>query len=225
VRPLAGGAVEVAELEDLAEILAPANHLVSWRRPVDAGIAAVAEASAAQLGRDARGVVRCGADDPAAEVAALIPAVAWERDRVAAAAWRDDVVEICEAFAELVQAEDLMVSFEGPEEATCPRFHVDLVGVRMLVTYSGPGTEWLAEADVDRAWLGEAGQDLPDDQNGVMRAGAEVRSLAPFSVSLLKGEAWPGAKGRGAVHRSPDPAGAPRALLRVDMLSQRPPRV
>ena len=112
----------------------------------------------------------------------------------------------------------------GPVAAEGLWAHVDRVGVRMLVTYSGPGTEWLADADVDRARLGEAGQDLPDDQNGVMRPGAVIRSVAPFAVTLLKGEAWPGAEGFGAVHRSPDPGGAPRALLRVDMLSQRKPR-
>jgi hypothetical protein len=37
---------------------------------------------------------------------------------------------------------------------------------------------------------------------------------------LLKGEAWPGAQDFGAVHRSPDPAGERRVLLRIDMLSQ-----
>ena len=223
-RALAEGAVEVHELADLGEVLDPQVHLASWTRPVDDRISDLARRTAEHLGRDSRVILRYGVDSLRGEVAALIPEEAWAHDAAAAEAWRDDVVRHCEAFAELLQAEDLMVSFEGPEERTCPRFHVDRVGVRMLVTYSGPGTEWLADADVDRARLGEAGQDLPDDQNGVMRPGAVIRSVAPFAVALLKGEAWPGAEGFGAVHRSPDPGGAPRALLRVDMLSQQKPR-
>ena len=223
-RALAEGAVEVHELADLGEVLDPQIHLATWTRPLDDRIADLARRSAEHLGRDSRVVLRCSADSLLDEVAALIPEEAWDHDESAAAAWRDDVVQHCEAFAELLQAEDLMVSFEGPEERTCPRFHVDRVGVRMLVTYSGPGTEWLADADVDRARLGAAGQELPDDQNGVIRSGAVIRSVAPFAVTLLKGEAWTGAEGFGAVHRSPDPGGAPRALLRVDMLSQRKPR-
>ena len=92
----------------------------------------------------------------------------------------------------------------------------------MLVTYCGPGTEWLPHHHVDRRWLGEAGMGRPDDQNGVMRDGSTVRRAPAFGVVLLKGEAWPGARGFGAVHRSPDPGGTQRTLLRVDMLSQQP---
>ncbi|MGC6486894.1 MAG: DUF1826 domain-containing protein [Planctomycetota bacterium] len=217
----AAGAVAVAELSDLGAILDRDVQLATWVRPRDPRIEAVAAAVAEELGPDARVVVRCDEDDLGAEVTARIPAAAFARDAAAASAWRDDVVGLCEAFAELVQAAELMISLEGPAEATCPRFHVDRVGIRLLTTYSGPGTEWLAESDVDRAWLGEPGQGRQDDQNGVMRPGATVRAVAPFSVALLKGEAWPGAAGRGAVHRSPDPAGAPRVLLRVDMLRQR----
>ena len=102
------------------------------------------------------------------------------------------------------------------------RFHVDRVGVRMLVTYTGPGTQWLPHEHVDRRWLGSAGQDRPDEENGLMKSGAEVQQVNPFDVVLLKGEAWPGAERFGAVHRSPDPLGEPRVLLRVDMLSQAP---
>ncbi|MFN3240627.1 MAG: DUF1826 domain-containing protein [Planctomycetota bacterium] len=220
LRALAPGAAEVTDLADLASILEPDRHLTTWRRPLDPAVQALASRLAGDLGRDARAVVRCSEVDLRAEVADLLPESAWRIDPEAAAAWQDDVVELCEAFAELVQADELMISLEGPDEATCPRFHVDRVGIRMLVTYSGPGTEWLAECDVDRRFLGEPGQDRPDDQNGVMKRGAVVRSVEPFSVTLLKGEAWPNAEGFGAVHRSPDPAGAARVLLRVDMLSQ-----
>ncbi len=219
---LAPGALEVFQLVDLAKILQPEVNLCTWRRAAFEDIAELAGRVSSAVGRHSRDVMRCGEDSVEERVNALLPKAAWEHSPAVAGRWRDDVVELCEAFADLVQAEDLMISLEGPTEATCPRFHVDRVGIRMLITYSGPGTEWLGEDDVDRRWLGEAGQGLPDDRNGVIRGGGKVRSVAPFSVTLLKGEAWPGAEGFGAVHRSPDPAGAPRLVLRVDVLSQAP---
>ena len=130
----------------------------------------------------------------------------------------DDISMLSAAFAKLVRTERLAVAIEGPNEATCPRFHVDRVGIRMLVTYQGPGTEWLCHEHVDRRWLGEAGMRQPDSENGVIRPEAIVQRAPAFAVVLLKGEAWPGNEGFGAVHRSPDPAGQPRMLLRVDML-------
>jgi hypothetical protein len=150
----------------------------------------------------------------------LLPRGTSEVDPVGAAALADDMWHLSEAFAELVAADELLVSLEVPEEATCPRFHVDRVGIRMLVTYCGPGTEWLPHEHVDRRWLGDAGHGRLDEQTGLIRPGAQVQHVPPFAVVLLKGEAWPGALDFGAVHRSPDPAGHQRVLLRIDMLSQ-----
>lgn len=121
--------------------------------------------------------------------------------------------------AEILAADEPTISLEA---ASCPRFHVDRIGIRMLVTYRGPGTGWLPDAQVDRRWLDAAGMGCPDEQNGVMPQVAEVLQVPTWAVALLKGEAWPKAEGFGVVHRSPNPKGVPRVLLRVDMLSQEP---
>lgn len=134
----------------------------------------------------------------------------------------DDTETLCGAFAELLAADELMISFEAPNEASCPRFHVDRIGIRMLVTYLGPGTEILPEEFADRQWLGAAGHGMADEESGILRAGAQIVHADPFAVVLLKGEAWPGAQGFGAIHRSPNPGDAARTLLRVDMLRQLP---
>lgn len=210
--------LEVQTCAELAGVLDPSVNLCVWRRPARPEILALARRAAYALRERTSLVVERSDPGVKQAIADFLPQVAWELDRRAASAWRDDVDHICNFFMDLVKAEAAMVVLEGPSEATCPRFHVDGVGIRMLVTYSGPGTEWLDESDVDRRWLGAAGHGLPDDQNGVLRAGAEIRSLDAFSVALFKGEAWPSAEGRGIVHRSPDPCGAPRVLLRVDAL-------
>lgn len=52
---------------------------------------------------------------------------------------------------------------------------------------------------------------------GLIKAGAPVRQLTPFSVALLKGDAWPDNEGRGLVHRSPAVKdGDQRILITLD---------
>ena len=211
--------IEVETSAELAGICDPSVNLCVWRRPERAEIAALVNRIAGDLGSRSRLVFERDDSGMHQAITDLLPAAAWDVDRRAASAWRDDVLSLCELFADCVETAEAMVVLEEPSGRTCPRFHVDRVGIRMLVTYSGPGTEWLDESDVDRRWLGAAGHGLPNDQDGVIRDGAEIRSLAPFSVALFKGEAWPGAERRGVVHRSPDPCGAPRVLLRIDALN------
>lgn len=216
------GVLEVGHLVDLAEILDPAVHIAFWSRPACEQIQGLLQRPDWQPEPFARTVLPRDAGSWRQAITRLLPG---DEGRFAkdpgAAALVEDVRYLCEAFAELVCADEMMVSLEGPDEASCPRFHVDQVGIRMLVTYSGPGTEFLLDEHTDRSRLGHAGAGKPDHENGVMRPGAEVQRVPTYAVVLLKGENWPGASGFGAVHRSPDPEGVPRTLVRVDMLSQR----
>ncbi len=95
-----------------------------------------------------------------------------------------------------------------------PRFHTDRVPARLLVTYSGRGTEWLAEPDVLRP-LTPPGP-LPEQPVAENR----IQVMPTGSVAILKGEAWIGNEGRGLVHRSPAPGDTPpRLVLGLDWLS------
>ena len=91
----------------------------------------------------------------------------------------------------------------------CPRWHVDRVPIRMLCTYTGPGTEWLENQEVDKTKLSE-----PAIANGASQR-AEIGE-----VVLLKGALWQGNTGFGAIHRSPAPASVEerRILLTLDPL-------
>jgi hypothetical protein len=100
----------------------------------------------------------------------------------------------------------------------CGRFHADRVGLRLICSYAGPGTEWLDEPDIDRSKLGPGLGGLPDEVTGLLLPGARVRRLERFAVGLLKGEHWPGNEGRGVVHRSPQIKGTElrRVLFRIE---------
>jgi hypothetical protein len=114
----------------------------------------------------------------------------------------DDVARLCELYADLVGCPWLGLRFVVLDSTMCPRFHVDRVGVRLLCTYRGPGTEWAAREALLPA------VDTP----------ASTGRALPHDILLLKGSAWPDNGLRGAVHRSPV-AGCgvrPRVLLSID---------
>lgn len=120
-----------------------------------------------------------------------------------APAFVEDVRFLAQVYEDLTGAEELGLRLVSSHQALCPRFHVDRVDVRLICTYSGPGTEFLCQKDVDRRWLGHRADGRPDEASGLLRTPDAVQRMQPFDVGLLKGEAWPSNQGRGAVHRSP----------------------
>lgn len=135
-----------------------------------------------------------------------------------------DIACWIQVFADLLGPPRVGVRLCSVREAMCPRFHVDRVMARLILTYHGPGTEWLDSCDVDRRHLGLQTSHLTDETSGLIRHPSAVQKMQSFSVGILKGEAWPGNLGRGAVHRSPMLAptqrlsGERRVLLTLDGL-------
>lgn len=134
-----------------------------------------------------------------------------------AAAWADYVGEVAGAFALLVGARVVGVRLVVADGPHCPRFHVDRVAVRGVRTVLGPGTEWLADTDLDRSRLGHAGGD-DDATSGLVKRWDRVERAEPGSLAVFKGTAWPGIEDRAVVHRSPPADGARRVVLTLDWL-------
>ncbi|MEM6810319.1 MAG: DUF1826 domain-containing protein [Pseudomonadota bacterium] len=100
-----------------------------------------------------------------------------------------------------------VATLNGP---MCPRFHVDYVPCRMIMTLMGPGTEWIAHDEVDRvAFEGRTNETIP------VVEGKEVRHLKAGSWTLMKGGTWADDLFHGVVHRSPHYAGD-RLLVSID---------
>jgi hypothetical protein len=128
-------------------------------------------------------------------------------------AWCEDLSTVLAQYVKVVGDEPLRVQLATIDGRKCPRFHVDNVGVRLLCTYAGPGTEWIAESSVDRQHLRTC-----DAMHAPTRPNGRVEHLERFDVALMKGSAWPGNGRFGTVHRSPDVPGAPRLVFTVDTL-------
>ncbi|MBV6751481.1 DUF1826 domain-containing protein [Pseudomonas chlororaphis] len=123
-----------------------------------------------------------------------------------------DVSWLVSAYACLLGARRIGLRLRVLDKAMCPRFHVDHVPVRLITTYAGVGSQWLAEGAIDRRLLGNAAAEPGEP--------ALIQQVDSGAVALLKGERWHGNEGFGLVHRSPPvPEGERRLILTLDWLA------
>lgn len=135
-----------------------------------------------------------------------------------AAQLESDVVMLGALLARLLRRRHLWCSLTVVRTDACRKFHADFVSLRGLVTYAGPGTEW-ADADVvDRSAMGRADLDVATANALIVPNARGLRCAAAGDVLLLKGDAYPGARGQGAVHRSPpiEATHRRRLILKLD---------
>lgn len=145
-------------------------------------------------------------DEVATDLAAALPS------RWTAGPLLDDIVHLVTVYAGILGCSAIRLRLDSLSGDGCRFFHVDYVGVRLLCTYQGAGTQWVPDGAVTRSALGRG------DNGAVLPDPRRIQALRAGHVALLKGEAWPGNRGRGLVHRSPpaDLSGARRLLLCLD---------
>lgn len=188
----------VAEPEGLASIRWPGTALVIWRRPIDPDLAALVDglpfAALPRLRLEAVAADRVGA--------ALAAEVGAQADRVAPIL--ADAEALARLYARVTESPIVRVRLEAIRDDACRRFHADRVRARLLCTYRGPATEWLAARDVRRAPDGVVAEPEP----------AAIRRLERFELGLFAGAL----SSRPCIHRSPPLSGTglDRLLLVID---------
>ena len=198
------------QIEVFGEVLRDGVNLAIWQRQLPPQISDFASALLAQGESLAESMVLELAD-PEAEpnLSGLVDAYS---DLPGQTAFLQDVSWLVSAFACLFDAKSIGLRLRILDKAMCPRFHVDHVPVRLITSYAGVGSEWLAEGVMARRRLGEPAAE-PSDPSLIQRAEAG-------HVLLAKGEKWIGNEGGGLIHRSPQPpAGERRLLLTLDWLA------
>lgn len=106
-----------------------------------------------------------------------------------------DFRRLAHRLARLAGSQQVRMRFEHVTDDSCRKFYIDAVGLRLLCTYAGAGTEWIDP-------------------------GGRVRRLATMEVAVFKGSAYPGG-GPCVLHRSPPLsagalAGQTRLVLCID---------
>lgn len=192
--------------ECLTEIFREDVNLTVWQRELSQDCREFADQFAARVGKYNRFV----ALENSLSIWELLPK--WALELKGIESWLADVEDVIDMYRCLFEPDALGVRLQVLDTTMCPRFHIDRVPARLLVTYSGRGTEWIDERDVLRP--SSPGQ-LPEQSVPTH----SIKHIPTGAVAILKGEAWVGNEGRGIVHRSPAPGSAPRLLLSLDWLS------
>ncbi len=189
----------VAELADLVEIFDPGVQVCTWQRESDPAIATCLS----QLQQTGESQV-IETLSPAAE-----PRLDDLPDGPGRASLVADLSLLREIVCELLGCAAVGLRLARLGRAMCPGWHVDRVGLRLVCTYQGPGTQWLHRQDSDRS----------DLSAGRIGQGAFVQAV-PGEIVLLKGALWPGNEAFGAIHRSPKPESSAslRTLITLDPL-------
>ena len=118
--------------------------------------------------------------------------------------WVSDMAEVCEIFCDTLKSES--VSFCLGTKRGCSRYHIDNVPMRLLVTYSGQGTEWLPNKIANRIAFEEG---LPNEK--IVRDYSKIQHIDTWNIAIFRGGS------AGLLHRTPDSAlKNPSILLRLD---------
>jgi hypothetical protein len=127
--------------------------------------------------------------------------------------WVEDAKSLVQLFAQISGINDMRVLVAKVNHNMCRRFHTDINDLRLLCTYTGPGTIWLPEEIVDRKAL-----ESYKDNDCIVLDERLVQQAQTGAVVILKGAIYPSPNTRACVHRSPTvtESGALRLLLRID---------
>ncbi|MFP6847670.1 MAG: DUF1826 domain-containing protein [Pseudomonas sp.] len=202
--------VNSEQIEVLGEVLRDEVNLAVWQRQLPAQISDFATALLAQGEPLAQTIVLelANADSPI-NLSGLVDSYS---DLPGQTAFLQDLSWLVGAFVCLFDAKRIGLRLRILDKAMCPRFHVDHVPVRLITSYAGAGSEWLAEGVMARRRLGDPTAEPSD--------AAQIERAKAGHVLLAKGEKWIGNEGAGLIHRSPQPpAGERRLLLTLDWLA------
>jgi len=125
----------------------------------------------------------------------------------------EDINKLLMQFQEITNASSFRLMLATVNTNMCRKFHTDINDLRMLCTYSGPGTLWLSEDNVNRQALNSCG-----DNDCIVLDENKIQQASSGAVVILKGAIYPQEGAKAVVHRSPtiEETGERRLLLRID---------
>ncbi|WP_075343932.1 DUF1826 domain-containing protein [Tenacibaculum agarivorans] len=125
-----------------------------------------------------------------------------------------DIQNLLFSFQEITKKKNFNLFLATVTTNMCKRFHMDCNSLRMLCTYSGPGTLWLTEENINREAL-----DSYENNEAIVIDLKHIQQTKTGAVIILKGNKYSEQGIQGVVHRSPtiEESGEKRLLLRIDI--------
>jgi hypothetical protein len=200
---------------ELASIFEPWCNIAHLERGLDGELTQESEALSELKWDDLSIILPGNGEADGVDGSALGPKFEREFGR-AMPALQQDIVFLSELLRDLTGADRVGVRLMRLLKPACPNLHFDRVGLRLVTTYSGPGTEYLP----DRWTPGDprSSANLPG-RKLLGSVHEPVRTSSAGDVVFLKGTLWEGNEEHGAVHRSPQfPSSEPRVVATLDPL-------
>lgn len=124
-----------------------------------------------------------------------------------------DIKDLLYEFKQLTAKEEFRLLLATINTNMCRKFHTDVNELRMLCTYSGPGTLWLTKDNINRRVQG-----LYSTDESIALDESKIQQAKTGAVLILKGAIYPKEGTEAVVHRSPtiEEVGEKRLLLRID---------
>lgn len=124
-----------------------------------------------------------------------------------------DISKLLLFFKEITKSNSFKIFIASVNNNMCRRFHYDINDLRMLCTYSGPGTLWLANENVNWKELTSSG-----NNDSIVIDKSKIKQASAGDLVILKGAIYGKEGTRAIVHRSPtiEESGLKRLLLRID---------
>ena len=190
-------AARSADLDALSAILMPGINLAIWERkvaPEVPDVKTLAEINDISLTAEA--------DQVGAAMILALKEAGYPAEVIGPLT--ADIAAHANRLAQLLVCDTLAIRLEVIETDACRRFHADYVSVRLILTYVGPGTQWLDNVAAIRLRNGAAVETL------------DVRNVLAGQIALFKGRKW--SPDGAIVHRSPPIAdtGQRRLVLVID---------
>lgn len=126
---------------------------------------------------------------------------------------KSDIISLLHLFKDITKANSFRVLLATVNTNMCRKFHTDINDLRLLCTYSGPGTLWLEDDNVNRKALDTCG-----DNECIVLDEAKIQQANTGCVVILKGVIYPAEGTKAIVHRTPtiEETRERRLLLRID---------
>jgi hypothetical protein len=126
-----------------------------------------------------------------------------------------DITHLSQQYTKLTGAVHPRVRLDRVEDGGCVLFHEDRMELRILCTYAGPGMQWVANADIDRAQLGLQGRTPAQANAAMVRDPNRIRSVPTGHVAAFKGALHPQNNVGALIHRSAPVSGLNEYRIRL----------
>jgi hypothetical protein len=193
--------VRVRDAAALCAICQPDKNLAVWQRAIPSDVTQWLDQQATSRLPDDR-ILLDGSVGESALLERLVYSHKLQKCRQAR--WLiSDIQHLVAVFRELSSYTQVSLRLDTIRNEGCRKFHTDKVGLRLLCTYRGNGTQWLPEVAVNRQALGVL------DNDAICLDADKIQQLGCGDVGIFKGDAFGHGHMAGIVHRSA-PGATPR---------------